>query len=67
MVKLEDVDSRIDKSISFSDGKYSIDLPKKENAPVLSYNYTNARNRFLSLEKRFQSSRTKEGLYRSLK
>ena len=51
--KTDDIDSRIDKSITFADVKYSISLPKKEDALFLTENYANVKNRFISLEKVF--------------
>ena len=51
--KLENVDIKIDKSISLQGGRYMVDLPKKENHPVLNDNYNNAKKRLESLGKKF--------------
>ena len=48
------IDSQIDDSIVFKDGKYYIDLPKREDASLAGDNFQNASNRLRSLEKRFQ-------------
>ena len=47
------VDSQIDKSIVFSNGKYYVDLPKREDTALVGDNLQNATNRFRSLERKF--------------
>ena len=57
------IDSLIDDSIVFKDGKYYIDLPKREDASLAGDNFQNASNRFRSLERRFQRQPDFEKVY----
>ena len=57
------IDSQIDDSIVFKNGKYYIDLPKREDACLAGDNFQNAPNRFRSLEKRFQRQPDFEKVY----
>jgi hypothetical protein len=57
------VDAQIDKSIVFKDGKYYIDLPKREDESLAGDNFQNASNRFRSLEKRFEKHPDFERVY----
>ena len=53
---MQNVDELIDQSIEFRDGKYAVNLPKKENHPFLGDNYQNAKNRLFSLKRKFQKN-----------
>ena len=57
------IDSQIDDSIVFKDGKYFVDLPKREDASLAGDNYQNALNRYRSLERRFQRQPDFEEIY----
>ena len=62
-VERDSVDSQIDKSIVFSEGKYYVDLPKREDVALVGDNLQNATNRFRSLEKRFKKHPEFEKVY----
>ena len=50
------MDTRIDQSIVLSEGKYFVSLPKRDDEVLLGSNFQNAKNRLLSLEKRFKKN-----------
>ena len=53
---VDEVDVRIDQSIVFSDDKYSVSLPKKDDSALKGDNFQNTKNRFLSFERRFKKT-----------
>jgi hypothetical protein len=57
------VDAQIDSSISFEQGKYFVDLPKRDDEVLAGDNLRNASNRFKSLEKRFERDPNFERVY----
>ena len=47
---IDTVDAQIDESIVFKDGKYFIDLPKREDESLAGDNFQNASNRRVMMQ-----------------
>ena len=60
---VDTVDAQIDESIVFKDGKYYIDLPKREDESLAGDTFQNASNRLRSLERRFKKHPDFEKVY----
>ena len=64
--KMESVDEKINNSIEFNGGRYEVNLPLKEDMPILGDNFKNAKNRVISLGRRLDKNEELKAAYKGI-